>query len=159
MDKMKGGILKDQDDCSICLTKVKPCQPLFVSPCAHIWHYSCIRRMIVTSYPTFDCPNCRKRTDLEVSLESESEEEEDEIDELEQSDLENDLENSINGSYVEEITEDDCVSDDINKESNLQALNRIANAGLNNIENGNNALINEIVEEDMNDDVDMQSIG
>ena len=161
MDKMKGGILKDQDDCSICLTKVKPCQPLFVSPCAHIWHYSCIRRMIVTSYPTFDCPNCRKRTDLEVSLESESEEEEEEIDELDQSELEDEMENSIDGSYVEEATEDDCVSDDINKETNMQALNQISHTGLSNSGNiSSNVIINSIVEENMqDDDVDMQSLG
>ena len=172
MDKMKSGLLDDQDDCSICLTKVKPCQPLFISPCAHIWHYSCIRRMIVSTYPTFDCPNCRKRTDLEAALDSDSEEEEEEEDDEEEEgeggniDAEGDgdeLENSMDGSEIEEITEDDCLSDDINKgltSATVSGTNNVLlSANNNNSNNEQHQRMPFQIEENGDEDVDMQSIG
>lgn len=48
----------------------KPCQSLFVAPCSHVWHYKCIRPILVNdkSYPQFLCPNCRAVTDLEADV-------------------------------------------------------------------------------------------
>ncbi|XBW38701.1 hypothetical protein QEN19_004289 [Hanseniaspora menglaensis] len=156
MDKMKTGFLNEQDDCSICLTKVKPCQPLFISPCAHIWHYSCIRRMIITTYPTFDCPNCRKRTDLEAALDSDSDEE-DEEEAVDAEGNDDELENSIEDSEVEEITEDDCLSDDLNKGLNTATISGTSNVIL-------NPSIPQIrvpfeLGDVVDDDVEMQSLG
>ena len=62
----------EEEDCSICLSKIKPCQAIFISPCSHSWHFHCIRRLIMMSYPQFVCPNCRSTCDLEANL-SESE--------------------------------------------------------------------------------------
>lgn len=56
-------------ECSICLLGVAPCQSLFIAPCAHAWHYKCIRPVIVKSYPHFMCPNCRFMCDLENEVE------------------------------------------------------------------------------------------
>ncbi|QLG70333.1 hypothetical protein HG535_0A02720 [Zygotorulaspora mrakii] len=68
----------EEEDCSICLSKIKPCQAMFISPCSHCWHFQCIRRILMTSYPQFVCPNCRATCDLEASLEnSDSESESD----------------------------------------------------------------------------------
>lgn len=68
----------EEEDCSICLSKIKPCQAMFISPCSHCWHFQCIRRILMTSYPQFICPNCRSTCDLEASLEnSDSESESD----------------------------------------------------------------------------------
>jgi E3 ubiquitin-protein ligase DMA1/2 len=56
--------------CSNILTQ--PCQSLFIAACAHVWHYKCIRRMLMGSnYPQFTCPNCRAITDLEAELDVE----------------------------------------------------------------------------------------
>lgn len=60
----------EEEDCSICLSKIKPCQAMFISPCSHCWHFQCIRRLLMTSYPQFVCPNCRSTCDLEASLEN-----------------------------------------------------------------------------------------
>lgn len=62
----------EEEDCSICLSRIKPCQAIFISPCSHSWHFHCIRRLIMMSYPQFVCPNCRSTCDLEANL-SESE--------------------------------------------------------------------------------------
>ncbi|KAL2048118.1 hypothetical protein N7G274_000029 [Stereocaulon virgatum] len=57
-------------ECSICLMSIAPCQSLFVAPCSHVWHYKCIRPILVNdkSYPQFLCPNCRAVTDLEADV-------------------------------------------------------------------------------------------
>lgn len=70
----------EEEDCSICLSKIKPCQAMFISPCSHSWHFQCIRRLVMTSYPQFVCPNCRCACDLEASLESSESESEIESD-------------------------------------------------------------------------------
>lgn len=47
----------------------QPCQALFIAPCAHIWHYKCIRPVLEgRSYPQFQCPNCRAYSDLEADV-------------------------------------------------------------------------------------------
>ncbi|AGO12821.1 AaceriACR267Cp [[Ashbya] aceris (nom. inval.)] len=74
LQKLTAGL--EEEDCSICLCKIKPCQAIFISPCSHSWHYQCIRRLVMTQYPQFICPNCRSSCDLEASLDSEDEEEE-----------------------------------------------------------------------------------
>lgn len=56
-------------ECAICLLKLEPCQALFISPCSHLWHYKCIRPIIIKSYPQFYCPNCRSMCDLETDIE------------------------------------------------------------------------------------------
>lgn len=62
---------KELLECAICLLKLEPCQALFISPCSHLWHYKCIRPIIVKSYPQFYCPNCRSMCDLETDIEDE----------------------------------------------------------------------------------------
>lgn len=55
-----------------CSDTLQPCQSLFIAACAHVWHYKCIRRMLMGSnYPQFTCPNCRAITDLEAELDVE----------------------------------------------------------------------------------------
>lgn len=49
----------------------QPCQSLFVAPCAHCWHYKCIRPLLEgknSTYPQFQCPNCRAYTDLTADV-------------------------------------------------------------------------------------------
>ncbi|KAK9470710.1 uncharacterized protein V1510DRAFT_422259 [Dipodascopsis tothii] len=55
-------------ECSICLVAVAPCQALFVAPCSHVWHYKCIRPIVIKAYPQFLCPNCRAVCDLEADV-------------------------------------------------------------------------------------------
>ncbi|KAL2429319.1 E3 ubiquitin-protein ligase DMA2 [Exophiala dermatitidis] len=58
-------------ECAICLGSVLPCQALFVAPCAHCWHYKCIRPLLEgrnSLYPQFQCPNCRAYTDLTADV-------------------------------------------------------------------------------------------
>ncbi|AQZ18073.1 DMA1 (YHR115C) and DMA2 (YNL116W) [Zygosaccharomyces parabailii] len=78
IQKLTAGL--EEEDCSICLSKIKPCQAMFISPCSHSWHFQCIRRLVMTSYPQFICPNCRCACDLEASLESSESESEIESD-------------------------------------------------------------------------------
>ncbi|CCF56757.1 hypothetical protein KAFR_0B04600 [Kazachstania africana CBS 2517] len=59
---------QDKELCSICLEKMSPYQGVFVSPCCHLWHYNCIRRVITQHYPQFVCPNCRYTSDLESPI-------------------------------------------------------------------------------------------
>ncbi|RPB29724.1 hypothetical protein L211DRAFT_776311 [Terfezia boudieri ATCC MYA-4762] len=56
-------------ECSICLMSVAPCQALFVAPCSHVWHFKCIRPLVLKSYPVFLCPNCRAIADLDRDIE------------------------------------------------------------------------------------------
>ncbi|KAI9750702.1 MAG: hypothetical protein M4579_006350 [Chaenotheca gracillima] len=61
-------------ECSICLLSVAPCQALFVAPCSHVWHYKCIRPILISNmYPQFLCPNCRGVADLEAEVDEPSE--------------------------------------------------------------------------------------
>lgn len=64
--------------CVICLEDLKPYQAMFTSPCSHSYHYKCIRRVILRTYPQFSCPTCRALSDLEANEESDSSDEEDE---------------------------------------------------------------------------------
>ncbi|RVD86490.1 uncharacterized protein DFL_004764 [Arthrobotrys flagrans] len=61
-------------ECAICLLNIAPCQPLFVAPCSHVWHYKCIRPIIETTYPILSCPNCREIADLEADIEEATDE-------------------------------------------------------------------------------------
>lgn len=74
LQKMTTGV--EQEDCSICLSKIKPCQAVFISPCSHSWHYQCVRRLLMNSYPQFVCPNCRSVCDLEASIDSDDDDDE-----------------------------------------------------------------------------------
>jgi hypothetical protein len=55
------------EECCICLYALAPFQALFVSPCTHTFHFKCIRPLL-SSYPGFQCPICRKYSDLEANL-------------------------------------------------------------------------------------------
>ncbi|OAD72188.1 hypothetical protein PHYBLDRAFT_80024 [Phycomyces blakesleeanus NRRL 1555(-)] len=61
------------EECCICLYAIAPFQALFVAPCAHSYHYKCIRPLL-KSYPGFQCPICRTYSDLEASVAIEAEE-------------------------------------------------------------------------------------
>ncbi|OAD72550.1 hypothetical protein PHYBLDRAFT_99811, partial [Phycomyces blakesleeanus NRRL 1555(-)] len=52
------------EECCICLCAMAPFQALFISPCAHSYHYKCIRPLL-KSHPGFQCPICRTYSDLE----------------------------------------------------------------------------------------------
>lgn len=87
LNRAKGGASKDSDaqsthssECSICLNPVAPCQALFVAPCSHVWHYKCIRTLIYTKWPSFQCPNCRAYADLEADVDQP---EEDDVEDME----------------------------------------------------------------------------
>ncbi|GMM35323.1 ubiquitin-conjugating protein [Saccharomycopsis crataegensis] len=67
---------EEQIQCVICLDDINPCQAVFVSPCSHSYHYKCIRRVIVKTYPQFLCPTCRALSDLEADDDDDSEEDE-----------------------------------------------------------------------------------
>lgn len=58
------------ESCSICLDELDPCQGIFISPCGHSWHFNCIRRLLLSNYPQFICPNCRATTDLEATTDN-----------------------------------------------------------------------------------------
>lgn len=68
------------EDCSICLSKIKPFQAVFIAPCSHSWHYQCVRRLVSSTYPQFVCPNCRAICDLEADLDSEGEDDDEFVD-------------------------------------------------------------------------------
>ncbi|KAF8930144.1 hypothetical protein BGZ58_008437 [Dissophora ornata] len=56
-------------DCCICLFRIASFQSLFVAPCSHVYHYKCIRPMLVANHPSFLCPLCRTFADLEDTVE------------------------------------------------------------------------------------------
>ncbi|KAF9371945.1 hypothetical protein CPC16_002751 [Podila verticillata] len=56
-------------DCCICLFRIASFQSLFVAPCSHVYHYKCIRPLLVANHPGFLCPLCRTFADLEDSVE------------------------------------------------------------------------------------------
>lgn len=58
-------------DCCICLFSVTVCQSLFIAPCSHVFHYKCIRPLLLQHYPGFSCPLCRTFANLEEDVETE----------------------------------------------------------------------------------------
>lgn len=77
LQKMTSGT--ELEDCSICLSKIKACQAVFIAPCSHSWHFKCIRQLVSKTYPQFVCPNCRAVCDLEADLDSDDEDEDEEF--------------------------------------------------------------------------------
>ncbi|KAI8343240.1 hypothetical protein BC941DRAFT_410789 [Chlamydoabsidia padenii] len=55
------------EECCICLYALAPQQGLFVSPCAHTYHFKCIRPLL-QCYPGFQCPICRTYSDLDAEV-------------------------------------------------------------------------------------------
>ena len=51
-------------------------QALFIAPCSHAFHYKCIRPLLDTHHPSFNCPLCRTYANLEEDVEVEIEPEE-----------------------------------------------------------------------------------
>lgn len=124
LQKLTNGGL-DEEDCSICLSKIKPCQAIFISPCSHNWHFHCVRRLVMSSYPQFVCPNCRSACDLEATLES-SDSEEEEFDSAEENEppQHHDSNNNINlnSNNINQINDHDD-DDDSNKNSDENSDN------------------------------------
>ncbi|KAF9963675.1 hypothetical protein BGZ70_007249 [Mortierella alpina] len=56
-------------DCCICLFRIASFQSLFVAPCSHVYHYKCIRPMLISNHPGFLCPLCRTFADLDDTVE------------------------------------------------------------------------------------------
>ncbi|KAK3835955.1 MAG: SMAD/FHA domain-containing protein [Linnemannia elongata] len=56
-------------DCCICLFRIASFQSLFVAPCSHVYHFKCIRPMLLAHHPGFLCPLCRTFADLEATVE------------------------------------------------------------------------------------------
>ncbi|GJJ71263.1 E3 ubiquitin-protein ligase DMA1/2 [Entomortierella parvispora] len=56
-------------DCCICLFRIASFQSLFVAPCSHVYHFKCIRPLLMAHHPGFQCPLCRTFADLEDSVE------------------------------------------------------------------------------------------
>lgn len=78
-------------DCCICLFSVTVYQALFIAPCSHIFHFKCIRPLLLLHHPGFSCPLCRTFADLEADVEqddplpvAEEEEEDDDDDDDEE---------------------------------------------------------------------------
>ncbi len=51
------------------LFSVTVCQSLFIAPCSHVFHYKCIRPLLLRHHPGFSCPLCRTFADLEADVE------------------------------------------------------------------------------------------
>lgn len=68
-----GDVVAEVNECCICLYALAPFQALFVAPCSHSYHFKCIR-VLLQSYPGFQCPICRTYSDLEASVAIEPEE-------------------------------------------------------------------------------------
>lgn len=62
------GTKSEYTACVICLCDIKPGQPMFVASCSHVWHYRCIRPLLVKTYPQFLCPTCKGVCDLEAEI-------------------------------------------------------------------------------------------
>ncbi|EJD07859.1 uncharacterized protein FOMMEDRAFT_74430, partial [Fomitiporia mediterranea MF3/22] len=56
-------------DCCICLFSVTVHQSLFIAPCSHVFHYKCIRPMLLMHHPGFSCPLCRTFANLDEDVE------------------------------------------------------------------------------------------
>ncbi|KAG0167014.1 hypothetical protein DFQ28_006705 [Apophysomyces sp. BC1034] len=55
-------------ECCICLYAIAPFQALFIAPCSHVFHFKCLRPIVLQNYPAFSCPLCRGYSDLEASV-------------------------------------------------------------------------------------------
>ncbi|CDH59178.1 smad fha domain-containing protein [Lichtheimia corymbifera JMRC:FSU:9682] len=62
---------QDEDECCICLCPIASSQALFVAPCAHIYHYKCMRPAMEQHFPAFSCPICRAYCDLNEDVDDE----------------------------------------------------------------------------------------
>jgi hypothetical protein len=56
--------------CCICLCDLGAFQALFIAPCAHSFHYKCIKSVLLQSM--FPCPVCRQVANLDASVSMES---------------------------------------------------------------------------------------
>ncbi|CAK5276770.1 unnamed protein product [Mycena citricolor] len=66
-------------DCCICLFPVRLHQAVFLAPCSHAFHYKCMRPMLDSHHPAFNCPLCRTFADLNEEVEIDNEEEDEEF--------------------------------------------------------------------------------
>jgi hypothetical protein len=53
------------------LCEIAPYQALFIAPCAHGYHYKCIKNLLRETH-MFPCPICRQVANLEASVSMES---------------------------------------------------------------------------------------
>jgi pSer/pThr/pTyr-binding forkhead associated (FHA) protein len=59
---------EELQECCICLYCIAPFQALFIAPCSHVYHYRCLRPLLMQNYPGFSCPLCRAYSNLEASV-------------------------------------------------------------------------------------------
>ncbi|KLO12480.1 hypothetical protein SCHPADRAFT_941230 [Schizopora paradoxa] len=69
LDKQAPGNKSGLSDCCICLFCVGVHQSLFIAPCSHVFHYKCIRPLLLMHHPGFSCPLCRTFANLEEDVE------------------------------------------------------------------------------------------
>ena len=62
-------------ECCICLLKIRVSQALFIAPCSHMFHFKCIRPMIMLHHPGFSCPLCRSFHDMDADPQDDTDEE------------------------------------------------------------------------------------
>ncbi|KAI8985846.1 SMAD/FHA domain-containing protein [Pilobolus umbonatus] len=62
------GYKEEVQECCICLYCIAPFQALFIAPCSHVYHYRCLRPLLIQNYPGFSCPLCRTYSNLEASV-------------------------------------------------------------------------------------------
>ena len=60
-------------------------QALFIAPCSHIFHFKCIRPLLIQHHPGFSCPLCRTFADLEADVEQDDVAEDVDIEEEDES--------------------------------------------------------------------------
>jgi hypothetical protein len=54
-------------DCCICLNSMAPFQALFLAPCSHCFHYTCVTPLLGQGF-MFQCPMCRQVANLEANI-------------------------------------------------------------------------------------------
>lgn len=54
-------------DCCICLNAMAPFQALFLAPCSHCFHYTCVTPLLGQGF-MFQCPMCRQVANLEAAI-------------------------------------------------------------------------------------------
>lgn len=52
-------VLTEQIECSICLSEITDARTLYITPCRHHFHVSCMQRLRTTATRNVRCPNCR----------------------------------------------------------------------------------------------------
>lgn len=102
----------DIQECCICLYNMLPGQALFIAPCSHIYHYKCLRPILMQNFPGFSCPLCRSYADLDASVTIDKEEVESMLKLFNEDNNINNIDNSNNNNNNEIITEESITNND-----------------------------------------------